>query len=84
MPRAILVDLDPASLTTAISGPIGNIFKPDNVVAGKAGAANNWAKGHYTEGAELTDQTLEIIRLEAESCDLVQGNAIRCICKNKH
>ena len=24
-------------------------------LAGQSGAGNNWAKGHYTEGAELVD-----------------------------
>ena len=37
------------------SGPYGQIFRPDNFVFGQTGAGNNWAKGHYTEGAELID-----------------------------
>ena len=28
------------------------LFRPDNFVFGQTGAGNNWAKGHYTEGAE--------------------------------
>ena len=47
--------------------------RPDNFVAGKGGAANNWAKGHYTEGAELMDNVMEIVRKEAEQCDCLQG-----------
>lgn len=31
------------------------------------------AKGHYTEGAELVDQVLDVVRREAESCDCLQG-----------
>ncbi|KAG7213261.1 hypothetical protein KM043_002561 [Ampulex compressa] len=73
VPRAVLVDLDPGSLKYALSGPYGRLFKPDNFVAGHVGAGNNWAKGHYTEGAELADLTLDIVRTEAEACDLVQG-----------
>ncbi|EFN81109.1 tubulin beta chain isoform X1 [Harpegnathos saltator] len=73
VPRAILVDLDRKGLEPVLSGPYGNLFKPDNVVAGTNGAGNNWAKGHYTEGAELADLTLELVRTEAESCDLIQG-----------
>lgn len=34
---------------------------------------NNWAKGHYTEGAELVDSVLDVVRKEAESCDCLQG-----------
>jgi tubulin beta len=38
-----------------------------------SGAGNNWAKGHYTEGAELIDSVLDVVRKEAESCDCMQG-----------
>ena len=40
---------------------------------GQSGAGNNWAKGHYTEGAELIDSVLDVVRKEAESCDCLQG-----------
>src|SRR3954453_7884233 len=36
-------------------------------------AGNNWAKGHYTEGAELIDSVLDVVRKESESCDCLQG-----------
>lgn len=39
---------------------------------GQSGAGNNWAKGHYTEGAELVDNVLDVVRKEAESCDCLQ------------
>ncbi|KAL0327798.1 UNVERIFIED_CONTAM: Tubulin beta-1 chain [Sesamum angustifolium] len=39
--------------------PFGQIFRPDNFVFGQSGAGNNWAKGHYTEGAELIDSVLD-------------------------
>ncbi|KAK8759080.1 hypothetical protein V5799_003288, partial [Amblyomma americanum] len=39
----------------------------------QGGAGNNWAKGHYTEGAELVDSVLDVVRKEAESCDCLQG-----------
>lgn len=64
-----------ASLTTRTvrSGPLGQLFKPDNFVFGQSGAGNNWAKGHYTEGAELVDSVLDVVRKEAEGCDCLQG-----------
>jgi tubulin beta len=46
----------------------GQIFRPDNFVFGQSGAGNNWAKGHYTEGAELVDSVLDVVRKEGESC----------------
>ena len=42
-------------------------------IFGQTGAGNNWAKGHYTEGAELIDSVLDVVRKEAESCDCLQG-----------
>ena len=38
-----------------------------------AGAGNNWAKGHYTEGAEMIDQVLDATRKEAENSNCLQG-----------
>lgn len=34
---------------------------------------NNWAKGHYTEGAELVETVLDVVRKESEGCDCLQG-----------
>lgn len=48
-------------------------FAADNFVFGQSGAGNNWAKGHYTEGAELIDSVLDVVRKEAEACDCLQG-----------
>merc|ERR1711933_517491 len=43
------------------ASPVGTLFKPDNFVFGASGAGNNWAKGHYTEGAELIEEALDRI-----------------------
>ncbi|CAK0883591.1 unnamed protein product, partial [Prorocentrum cordatum] len=48
VPRAVLMDLEPGTM--------------DSVRAGPFGAGNNWAKGHYTEGAELIDSVLDVVR----------------------
>ncbi|KAB1261137.1 Tubulin beta-2A chain [Camelus dromedarius] len=61
VPRAILVDLEPGTMDSVRSGPFGQIFRPDNFVFGQSGAGNNWAKGHYTEGAELVDSVLDVV-----------------------
>ncbi|GAB5357795.1 hypothetical protein AAMO2058_000405100 [Amorphochlora amoebiformis] len=73
VPRAILMDLEPGTMDSVRAGPFGQIFRPDNFIFGQSGAGNNWAKGHYTEGAELIDSVLDIVRKEAESCDCLQG-----------
>lgn len=45
VPRAILVDLEPGTMDSLRSGPLGTLFRPDNFVFGQSGAGNNWAKG---------------------------------------
>ncbi|XP_003245543.1 tubulin beta chain [Acyrthosiphon pisum] len=73
VPRAVLVDLEPGSMDTVRSGAYGQLFRPDNFVFGQSGAGNNWAKGHYAEGAELMDSVFDVIRKEVEDCDCLQG-----------
>jgi len=73
VPRAVLVDLEPGTMDACRASPYGKIFRPGNFVFGQSGAGNNWAKGHYTEGAELIDSVLDVVRKEAEGCDCLQG-----------
>ncbi|KAE9383711.1 beta-tubulin 1 tubb1 [Gymnopus androsaceus JB14] len=73
VPCAVLVDLEPGTMVSVCSGPLGGLFCPDNFVFGQSGAGNNWAKGHYMEGAELVDSVLDVIRKEAEATDCLQG-----------
>merc|ERR1712174_187519 len=54
VPRAVLMDLEPGTMDAVRAGPFG-----------QPGAGNNWAKGHYTEGAELIDSVLDVVRKEA-------------------
>ncbi|GAA5831427.1 hypothetical protein JCM5353_005719 [Sporobolomyces roseus] len=73
VPRAVLVDLEPGTIDVIRSSPMGGLFRPDNFVFGQSSAGNNWAKGHYTEGAELVDSVMDVVRKEAEGCDALQG-----------
>ncbi|CAN9509987.1 unnamed protein product [Ophioblennius macclurei] len=73
VPRAILVDLEPDTIDSIRSGHFGQMFGSDNFVFGKSGVKNNWAKGHYTEGAKLVDSVLDVLRREVENCDCPQG-----------
>lgn len=73
VPRAVLCDLEPASMEEIKTSKIGRIFNPECFVSGQSGAGNNWARGHYTEGAELSDGVLELTRRQAECCDCLQG-----------
>ncbi|KAJ1974491.1 Tubulin beta-2A chain [Dimargaris verticillata] len=73
VPRAVLVDLECGTMDTIKSGPLGKFFRPDNYIYGQNGAGNNWATGHYTEGAEIVDSVLDVVRKEVENCDCLQG-----------
>ncbi|KAE8124817.1 hypothetical protein FH972_019665 [Carpinus fangiana] len=67
VPRAVLMDLEPGTMDSIRAGPYGQLFRPDNIVFGQSGAGNNWAKGHYTEGAELIHSVLDVVRKEVEN-----------------
>ncbi|XP_059633843.1 tubulin beta-1 chain-like isoform X2 [Cornus florida] len=69
---AVLMDLEPGTMDSIRSGPYGRIVR--HFVFGQSGAGNNWARGHYTEGAELIDAVLDVVRKEAENCDCLQVN----------
>ena len=79
VPRAVLVDLEPGTMDSVRSQVHLVNFSTDLWITsygfhiGQSGAGNNWAKGHYTEGAELVDSVLDVVRKEAESCDCLQG-----------
>ena len=73
VPRAILMDLEPRTMDFVRAGPYGELFTPDNFIYGQTGAGNNWAKGYYNVGPELIDSVLDVVRIEAEECDCLQG-----------
>jgi len=73
VPRAVLVDLEPGTMDVIKASDIGGLFKNDNSVFGSNGAGNNWAKGHYTEGAEQVEAVLDRVRVEMEACEAAQG-----------
>ncbi|POY75604.1 hypothetical protein BMF94_1226 [Rhodotorula taiwanensis] len=73
VPRGIQVDLEPSTGDAIRSSKLGHLFRPSGFVFGTSGAGNNWAKGYYTEGAELVDQIMDQVRHEVEACDNLQG-----------
>ncbi|KAH9945207.1 beta-tubulin 2 [Epithele typhae] len=73
VPRSVQIDLEEGVCNRVRSGPLGHLYRPDTFVTGNNGAGNNWAKGFYTEGAELMDNILEVVRRQAENCDMLQG-----------
>lgn len=73
VPRVILIDLEPNVLDSIKAKPLGRVFHADNYVSSHGGAGNNWAKGFYTEGAELIDSVMDVIRYRAGQCDKLDG-----------
>ncbi|KAL5526930.1 TUBB2 [Sanghuangporus sanghuang] len=73
VPRSVQIDLESGVINRIRSGPLGKLFRPDTFVYGDNSAGNNWAKGYYTEGAELVDSILDVVRRQAEQCDSIQG-----------
>lgn len=73
VPRTILTDLEPGVIDSIRAGPSGALFNPDLMKYGQNGAGNCWAKGHYTEGAELIDELMDDARRLAEGCECLQG-----------
>ncbi|TNN05172.1 Tubulin beta-4B chain [Schistosoma japonicum] len=60
--RAILVNLEPGTMDSIRARSFGQLFRSDNFVFVQSRAGNNWAKCHYTEGAELVDSILDVVR----------------------
>ena len=73
VPRAVLVDLDPAPIDYVRSGPLGKLFSPESFFSGKCGTGNNWARGYYTAGTAIIDTICDLVRKKAEESDRLQG-----------
>ncbi|KAJ7590074.1 beta-tubulin 2 [Mycena floridula] len=70
---SVQVDLEAGVCDRLRSGALGSLFRPDTFLCGTPGAGNNWAKGFYTEGAEIIDSLMEVLRHQTEPCDALQG-----------
>lgn len=73
VPRAIFVDLEPTVIGEIRVGAYRQLFHPEQLISGKEDAANNYARGHYTVGKELIDDTVNRIRRLSEQCVGLQG-----------
>ena len=50
-----------------------NFFDPATMKFDSNVAGKSWDKGHYTEGAEIVEKVIDIIRKEVEKADCAQG-----------
>jgi len=76
IPRCVVVDLEPG-VVDGLKASHAAFHKQINqnklFVTGASGAGNNWAKGHYTEGAEKIEEVMEKVREQQEKCDASQA-----------
>ncbi|KAJ5817455.1 Tubulin [Penicillium robsamsonii] len=73
VPRSIYVDLDPSPIDEIRTGTYRDLFRPQQLISGKEDAANNYARGHYTVGRELSADVIESVRYVVENCQSLQG-----------
>lgn len=55
------------------TGTYRELFHPSQLINSNEDAANNYARGHYTVGKEIIDNTLDRIRKMSEVCSGLQG-----------
>ena len=80
MAHVALTNSELGSLDVIKTFPIGTMVKRTNFVFGASGAGNNWAKAHFTEGVQLIDGAVDVIRKEGESCDCPKRFQITHLC----
>ncbi|XP_050434246.1 tubulin alpha-4 chain-like [Adelges cooleyi] len=73
MPRTVMVDLEPTVIDQIRAGRNRTLFHPDQLISGKEDAANNYARGYYSEGRPYVDKVMDAVRMFTESCGGVQG-----------
>jgi tubulin alpha len=73
VPRAVFVDSEPKVADEMHGGTYRQLFHPEQIINGRADAANNYERGHYTVRTETIDLTVEHIRKLADQCTGMQG-----------
>ncbi|XP_065226238.1 tubulin alpha-8 chain-like [Planococcus citri] len=73
VPRAVFVDLEPNVIDEIRNNQFQHFFHPSGLISGKEDAANNFARGRYTVGRELSSALFTAIRKEADLCNNLEG-----------
>lgn len=73
IPRSVFVDSEPSSIDQIKGTSRGSLFRPENFIHGLTGTSSNFAKGHYTNGADMMETVLDCVRKEIERCDRLHG-----------
>lgn len=73
VPRAVLIDLEPAVINDLAEKKQSEFYNPQNLVHGADGAGNNFAVGHNAMGGQYIENALEKIKAEVERTDTLGG-----------
>ena len=71
VPRTVLCDLNVQDLEQAVRQT--SIYRPEATVATDEGSGNCYAKAFHTEGPDVADKVLDLVRKEIEKCSCLQG-----------
>lgn len=73
VPRCILLDTSMQDLGSICGDSLGGLYRPENIVGNDEGCGNCYAKAFHTEGPDLAERCLELVRKEVERCNCLQG-----------
>ncbi|CAG9321093.1 unnamed protein product [Blepharisma stoltei] len=73
VPRSLFIDLEPTAINEVKRGINGRLFLPEQFISGKEDAASNYARGYYSIGNRVIDESLDKIRKIADNCTGLQG-----------
>jgi tubulin alpha len=73
VPRNAFFDLEGTVIDEVKSGAFCKLHNPESLISGKEDAANNFARGHYTVGKELSDKCEAYLRKLVDNCNNIQG-----------
>ena len=73
VPRTIFVDLEPTVIDRIRLGEHRELFHPEDLINAKEDAANNYARGYYTEGKSIMPDLKNKIRRLPDNCNELQA-----------
>ena len=73
VPRALFVDLEDTVTNQLQKGYLRGLFNENLIVSGMEDAADNFARGHYSNGTKTLFDAVDRLRRLSENCDSLQG-----------
>uniref|UniRef100_T1HGX2 Tubulin alpha chain n=1 Tax=Rhodnius prolixus TaxID=13249 RepID=T1HGX2_RHOPR len=72
-PRNLMIDLEPTVVDVIKTGPYRDLYLPNTLISSSEDAANNFARGFYTNGKLQLEEVLETLMNITENCERLQG-----------